>query len=189
VVSVRNQLAEPLVDISAVKREYWNRKKVPLPSLADLHKPEGWRRFFWKKPKPYIVIRRLTHDEWMDIDSRFTDIKFKLAKEMPLIRSITQNAMEGKVMTPEDAKVLLNANRHAMPLYLGILEFMVEEPDMDYDDVSVMLDALDEFDRETLISYINVLTTEKAEVMRTVHDKRLQEMTVTQDSILAQMRP
>ena len=188
-VSVRNQMSEPLVDIATVKREYWNRKKVPLPSLAEFHKPQGWRRFFWKKPKPYIVIRRLTHDEWMDIDSRFTNLKLKLVDELPLIRKITQSIMEGKEMTAEDTKVLLNANRHAMPLYLGILEFMVEEPDMDYEDVSIMMDALDEFDRETLVSYINVLTTEKADVMRTVQEKRLQEMTATHDSILAQVRP
>ena len=66
---------------------------------------------------------------------------------------------------------------------------MVEEPDMDYEDVSIMMDALDDFDRETLVSYINVLTTEKADVMRTVQEKRLQEMTATHDSILAQVRP
>lgn len=188
-VSVRNQMSEPLVDIATVKREYWKRKKVPLPSLAEFHKPQGWRRFFWKKPKPYIIIRRLTQEEWMEIDERFTDIKLMLAKELTPLRAITTKMLGGGVLTVDEHKTVHAANREALPMFYGMLEMMVEEPEMDYDDVAVMMDALDEFDRETLLSYVNMLTTEKAEVMRAVHDKRLQEMTVTQDSILAQVRP
>ena len=188
-VSVRNQMSEPLVDIATVKREYWNRKKVPLPSLAEFHKPQGWRRFFWKKPKPYIVIRRLTHKEWVEIDERFADIKMMLAKQMKILRGISTKMMDGGKITADEYKTIHAANREALPMFNGMLELMIDEPEMDYDDVVVMMDALDEFDRETLLAYINMLTTEKALAARAVHDKRLQEMTVAQDSILAQVRP
>ena len=189
-LSVRNQLEEPLVDIASVKREYWNRKKVPLPSLAQFHKPTGWwRRFFWKKPKPYIVIRRLSHEEWVEIDARFSDIKLALAKNMPALRAITDKMLNAGEVTADEYKTIYAADREALPLFNGMLEMMIEEPEMDYDDVVVMMDALDEFDRETLMAYINMLTSEKAEVMRSIHDKRLQEMTATNDSILAQVRP
>ena len=189
-VSVRNQMSEPLVDIASVKREYWNRKKVPLPSLAQFHKPTGWKRLvFWKKPKPYIVLRRLSQQEWAEIDSRFHDIKMKIAKNIATLRTITEKMLEGEILTAEEYKTIYKANIDSMPMFIGMLEIMVDEPQMDYDDVAVMMDALDEFDKETLMGYISALTSEKAEVMRAVYDKRLGDLADAQDSILAQVRP
>ena len=70
-VRVRGQLDAPLVDIETVKHEYWNRKTVYLPSLAKFQKPKGWLSYFKKTHTPVCVIRRLTDEEWRQIDEKF----------------------------------------------------------------------------------------------------------------------
>ena len=55
--------------------------------------------------------------------------------------------------------------------------------DVTYEDTQVLVDALDDFDRDTLMSYVNMLTTEKAEVAKKIYDERMREM----DSQMARM--
>ena len=51
-VRVRGQLDAPLVNMEAMQQEYWERQEVVLPSLTKLHKPKGWRRWFYKTQAP-----------------------------------------------------------------------------------------------------------------------------------------
>ena len=63
-----------------------------------------------------------------------------------------------------------------MPIYKGMLEVMIEEPEMNYSDVSAMIDVLDDYDRNTLMAYVNLLTSQKAEAAKRVLDQRNDEL-------------
>jgi hypothetical protein len=57
-----------------------------------------------------------------------------------------------------------------------MLEVMIEEPQMTYTDVSAMMDILDDYDRNTLTAYVNLLTSQKAESAKRILDERNQEL-------------
>ena len=183
-VSVKGQLEDsPLLDVGAVKKEYWQRKEVLLPSLAKLMpKKKGW--FGRSKPEtPKIIIRRLTEQEWRDIDERFYDQKAELIKNKNALASLGDKMMEGKSLTKEEYTVINAAQSKAMPIYKGMLEIMIEEPDMDYSAVSAMIDILDDYDRNTLMAYVNLLTSQKAEAAKRVLDQRNEELNKMQSQI------
>ena len=58
-VNVTGQLDAPLVDLGAMRQEYWERQEVKLPSLSKLHKPKGWRSWFYKEQTPVVILQRL----------------------------------------------------------------------------------------------------------------------------------
>ena len=184
-VSVRNQMSDPLVDIVSVRQEYWNRKTVELPSLAQFHKPKGWRRWFWKEETPVLVLRRLSEAEWTDINVRFNDIKLEIAKEMDMLRHLVDKMMEGELMTEKEMKVLHAATVKVMPIYIGMLELMIEEPKMDYEGVRLLLDACDKRDKDTLIAFVDMLTTEKMKAAQAIYKEQLQDIKKTEAEMLA----
>ena len=59
------------------------------------------------------------------------------------------------------------------PVTYTMLQFIIDEPKMTYEDVSMMMEVLDDFDTDTLLSYVSVMTSEKASVMKRVYDKRM----------------
>ena len=136
-VRVRGQLDAPLVDIETVKHEYWNRKTVYLPSLAKYQKQKGWRGWFQKKQTPMCVIRRLTDEEWRQVDEKFYSLKRELAKNQNLLNKLTTKMMEGKKLTEKQMKVMNHHMSLAMPVYYGMLELMIEEPDLDFEGVTI----------------------------------------------------
>ena len=175
-VRVRGQLDAPLLDIGQVEKEYWERKVVTLHSLAKFTKPKGWRKYVKKAKPPVIVLKRLSAEDWDKIDIKFHDIKKKLVEDAPIYRRITNKMIEEKeLMTAEDYKILADAKLRSLPIYIGMLELMIEEPNMTYDQVQKMWDCLDEYDRDTLASYVNMLTSEKMAVVNDVNKKRLAE--------------
>jgi len=184
-VSVKGQLEDsPLLDVGAVKKEYWQRKEVLLPSLAKLmpKKKKGW--FGRSKPQtPKIIIRRLTEEEWREIDERFYDQKAELIKNKNALRLLGDKMLEGKSLTKDEYTVINAAQSKAMPIYKGMLEVMIEEPEMNYSDVSAMIDVLDDYDRNTLMAYVNLLTSQKAEAAKRVLDQRNEELNKMQSKI------
>ncbi len=177
-VSVKGQLEDsPLLDVGAVKKEYWQRKEVLLPSLAKLmpKKKKGW--FGRSKPQtPKIIIRRLTEEEWREIDERFYDQKAELIKNKNALSHLGNKMAEGKSLSKQEYTVINAAQSKAMPIYKGMLEVMIEEPEMNYSDVSAMIDVLDDYDRNTLMAYVNLLTSQKAEAAKRVLDQRNDEL-------------
>ena len=177
-VSVKGQLEDsPLLDVGAVKKEYWQRKEVLLPSLAKLmpKKKKGW--FGRSKPQtPKIIIRRLTEEEWREIDERFYDQKAELIKNKNALSHLGNKMAEGKSLSKQEYTVINAAQSKAMPIYKGMLEVMIEEPEMNYSDVSAMVDVLDDYDRNTLMAYVNLLTSQKAEAAKRVLDQRNDEL-------------
>ena len=175
-VRIRGQLDAPLVDIENVKHEYWNRKTVYLPSLAKFQKPKGWLRYFKKTHTPVCVMRRLTDEEWRGIDERFHNLKQELAKNQQLLVKLTTKMMEGKTLTEKQMKVMNHHMSIAMPIYYGMLEIMIEEPELDYEGVKALLDCCDQKDKDSLLAYVNVLTSEKMSVMQAVYNEKSAEI-------------
>tara|TARA_R100001244_G_scaffold80452_2_gene62986 strand:+ start:238 stop:804 length:567 start_codon:yes stop_codon:yes gene_type:complete len=183
-VSVKGQLEDsPLLDVGAVKKEYWQRKEVLLPSLAKLMpKKKGWFGRS-KQETPKIVIRRLTEQEWRDIDERFYEQKAELIKHKNILVTLANQVSEGKGLSKQEYTVINTAQSKAMPIYKGMLEIMIEEPNMNYTDVSAMIDILDDYDRNTLMAYVNLLTSQKAEAAKRVLDQRNEELNEMQSQI------
>ena len=175
-VRIRGQLDAPLVDIENVKHEYWNRKTVYLPSLAKFQKPKGWLRYFKKTHTPVCVIRRLSDEEWRQIDEKFYHLKLELGKNQNLLTKLTTKMMEGKKLTKKQQTVMNHHMSLAMPIYYGMLEVMIEEPKMQYADVQALLDVCDQNDRDNLMAQVNTLTSEKMSVAQAVADERMSEV-------------
>jgi len=61
-------------------------------------------------------------------------------------------------------------------MYIAMLEKMMEEPDLNYDQVKILLDSLDDYDRNTLMAQVNLMTSQKMAVAQKVNQERLAEM-------------
>ena len=177
-VKVRGQMDQPIVDIAQVQEEYWERRTFELPSLAHLHKPTGWRKYLpWKKEQtPIVILRRLSTEEWMEYEETFYNLKADLVKEVPTYRAIVSKMMSGKKLTKKEQASITIANKKSLPLYIGMLEKMMEEPDLNYDEVTILLDSLDDYDRNTLMGQVNTMTSQKMSVANKVNQDRVAEM-------------
>ena len=177
-VKVRGQIDQPIVDIAQVQEEYWERKTFELPSLAHLHKPTGWMKYLpWKKTQtPVVILRRMTTEEWMEFEERFYNLKAELVKEAPHYRRVVNKMMEGKKLNKKEEATISVANRKALPMYIAMLEKMMEEPDLNYDQVKILLDSLDDYDRNTLMGQVNIVTSQKMSVAQKINQERLAEM-------------
>ena len=175
-VSTRGQINRPFVDIGLVQREYWERKTIELPSLGRLQKKKGWRGWFQKTHTPVCVIRRLTSAEWDTINEKFLDLRTDLAKDSILLNNIVSKTMGGNEITQEEKKIIMVAQAKAMPVYIGMLEIMIEEPKMEYAEVQALLDVCDQNDRDNLMAQVNTLTSEKMSVAQAVASERMSEV-------------
>lgn len=179
-VSTTGQLDAPLVDIGLIQREYWERKTVELPSLAKFQKQQkSWKKpstWFQKTHTPVCVIRRLKDSEWNDINNKFLDLRTELAKDSILLQNLMSKIMDGKELSTEEKRIIAHAQAKAMPIYIGMLEVMIEEPKMQYADVQAMLDVCDQNDKDNLMAQVNTLTSEKMSVAQAVADERMAEV-------------
>ena len=64
---------------------------------------------------------------------------------------------------------------------------MNEKPKLRYDDVQLLIDALDDYDRETLLSYVNTLTSEKATIAQKINQERLDELNQMQREVSTEL--
>ena len=169
---------QPIVDIAQVQEEYWERRTFELPSLAHLHKPTGWRKYLpWQKTQtPIVILRRLSTEEWMAFDEQFYNLKTELVKEAPAYRKVVDKMMLGKKLTKKETATLAVANRKSLPMYIAMLEKMMEKPDLNYDQIQMLLDSLDDYDRNTLMSQVNAMTSQKMAVAQRVSNDRVAEM-------------
>ena len=186
-VSTTGQLDAPLVDIGAVQREYWERKTVELPSLAKFQKPKGWRGWFKKTHTPVCVIRRLNNTEWDTINEKFLDLRTELAKDSILLQEIIAKTMDGDEISQDEKLIISSATAKAMPIYIGMLEAMIEEPKMNYDEVQAMLEVCDQNDRDNLMAQVNTLTSEKMSVAQAVANERMSEVNELRTQMLGEL--
>jgi hypothetical protein len=187
-VKVRGQINQPIVDIAQVQEEYWERRTFELPSLAHLHKPTGWRKYLpWKKEQtPVVILRRLSTEEWMEFEDRFYNLKTELVKEAPTYRAVINKMMEGKSLSENEQATLTMANKKALPMYIAMLEKMLDEPKLNYDEVSILVSSLDDYDRSTLMAQVNSITSQKMSVANKVNQERVAEMDKMHKETLAQ---
>jgi hypothetical protein len=186
-VKVRGQMDQPIVDIAQVQEEYWERKTFELPSLAHLHKPTGWRKYLpWQKTQtPIVVLKRLTTEDWAEFDERFYNLKADLARDMPTYRKIIEKVLEVDKLTEKESVTLAEANKRAIPIYTAMLERMIEKPDLDYAQIKILLDSLDEYDRNTLLGQVNVLTSQRMSVANKIGQERMAEVQKMQEETFA----
>jgi len=177
-VKVRGQMNQPIVDIAQVQEEYWERRTFELPSLAHLHRPTGWRKYLpWQKTQtPVIILRRMSTEEWMEYEDRFYNLKTELVKEAPTYRKVVDKMLEGKKLTKNEQATMAIANKKSLPMYIAMLEKMMVEPDLNYDQVHVLLDSLDDYDRSTLMAQVNTMTSQRMSVANKVSQDRVAEM-------------
>ena len=164
-VRVRGQLDAPLVNMEAMQQEYWERQEVVLPSLTKLHKPKGWRRWFYKTQAPKVVLQRLPDD-----------LQGELLKDQPKTRQIADKALKGEPLTQDEVIFVNHAENKVRPITYSMLTKMIIEPKMNYDDVVLMFEFLDDYDENTLIAFVNQMTSEKASVMNQVMKERTAEL-------------
>ena len=187
-VKVRGQINQPIVDIAQVQEEYWERRTFELPSLAHMHKPTGWKKYLpWKKEQtPVVILRRLTTEEWMEFEDRFYNLKTELVKEAPTYRAVINKMMEGKSLSENEQATLAMANKKSLPMYIAMLEKMLDEPKLNYDEVSILVSSLDDYDRSTLMAQVNSITSQKMSVANKVNQERVAEMDKMHKETLAQ---
>jgi hypothetical protein len=176
-VRVTGQLDAPLVDMGVMQQEYWERQEVTLPSLAKLHKPKGWRRFFYKAQTPKIVLKRIPTEDWERINNEHYNVKKELAKDMPAVRKITKKIEEFKELTNKEQAFMIDMDERTKPILYSMLAHMIIEPKMDYEDVILMFEFLDDFDSKTLLAIVNTMTAERASVANAVARERTAELT------------
>ena len=174
-VRVTGQLDAPLLDVGAVKEDYWERKEILLPSLSRLFKPKGWRRFFYKTQAPKIVLQRLTDEDWHKIQSEFHNLNQELLKIKPKMTEVAAKAIAGEMLTQDEMIFINDADNRVKPIAFTMLTKMIIEPKMNYDDVAIMMDVIDQNDTDTLLSYVSIMTSEKARAMKLIYDKRMKE--------------
>tara|TARA_R100001510_G_scaffold45334_1_gene42003 strand:+ start:192 stop:770 length:579 start_codon:yes stop_codon:yes gene_type:complete len=188
-VSTTGQLDAPLVDIGLIQREYWERKTIELPSLAKFQQKKGIKGWFQKKQVPVCVIRRLSNSEWDSINERFVDLRTELAEDAYMLNEIMAKMMNDlRDVTQDEKKILAAATTKAMPIYIAMLELMIEEPKMQYADVQAMLDVCDQHDRDNLMAQVNTLTSEKMSVAQAVASERMKEVNDLRTNMMGEMR-
>jgi len=175
-VKVRGQLDAPLVNMEAMQQEYWERQEVTLPSLAKLHKPKGWRRWFYKEQAPKVVLQRLADEDWHQIQAQFHDLRQELLKDQSKLKEITDRALKGELLTQDETIFITDADNKARPITYSMLSKMIIEPKVSYDDVVLMFEFLDDFDENTLLAFVNQMTSEKASIMNQVMKERSMEL-------------
>jgi len=188
-VSTTGQLDAPLVDIGLIQREYWERKTIELPSLGRFQEKKGIKGWFQKKQVPVCVIRRLSNTEWDSINERFVDLRTELAHDAVLLNEIMVKMMDDlREVTQDEKKILAAATGKAMPIYIAMLELMIEEPKMQYADVQAMLDVCDQHDRDNLMAQVNTLTSEKMSVAQAVASERMKEVNDLRTNMMGDMK-
>ena len=84
--------------------------------------------------------------------------------------------MDAEEISQEEKVIIASAQAKAMPIYIGMLEVMIEEPKMQYADVQALLDVCDQNDRDNLMAQVNTLTSEKMSVAQAIADERMSEV-------------
>ena len=174
-VSIRGQLDAPLLDIGAVKEDYWERKEILLPSLSRLFKPKGWRRFFYKEQAPKIVLKRLTQSDWDEIDDKNFALRAETNSEAEALMPLINKHTAGQDLTDTELRKINDFGVKMRPLNYTMLQHIIDKPKMSYEEVAMMMEVLDDYDTDTLLSYVSIMTSEKASVMKRIFDKRMKE--------------
>jgi len=174
-VRVRGQLDAPLLDVGAVTEDYWERKEILLPSLSRLYKPKGWKRFFYKTQAPKIVIKRLTQSDWQEIEDKNFALRAEINEESIKLTPLINQYAAGKELSESDLQKINTLGIKMRPITYTMLQTIIIEPIMSYEQVAMMMEILDDFDCDTLLSYVSMMTSEKASVMKRVYEKRIKE--------------
>jgi|TARA_R100000995_G_C3482764_1_gene125075 hypothetical protein len=173
---VKGQLDAPVLDIGTVREDYWERKEILLPSLARLYEPKGWRKWFYKTQSPKIVLKRLTQSDWEEIDNKNAHLMAELGSEQATIKPLMEKYLNGKDLTDKESIALHDYSKRMRPVTYNMLQHIIDEPVMSYEEVNMMMEIIDQVDSTTLMSYVSLMTSEKANVMKHLYAKQQEEL-------------
>ena len=96
----------------------WQKAK----HAVGLYKPE--------RTAPKVVLRRLSEEEWVSIDERFASLKMEMVKDRVKLSKLAAKSSKGEDLSKEEWNLLHNSHRKALPIYIAMLECMIEKPDL-----------------------------------------------------------
>ena len=96
--------------------------------------------------------------------------------DYPETKKIADKALAGELLSQDELIFITDADNKARPITYSMLSKMIIEPKMNYDDVVLMFEFLDDFDENTLLAFVNQMTSEKASVMNAVMKERTEEL-------------
>ena len=175
---VKGQLDAPVLDVGTVREDYWERKEILLPSLSRLYEPKGWRKWFYKTQAPKVVLKRLTQSDWEEIDNKNAYLMHELGSEQEAIKPIMEKYLNDKELTDKESITLHDYSKRMRPITYNMLQHIIVEPVMSYEEVNMMMEIIDQVDSSTLMSYVSIMTSEKATVMKHLYNKQQEELKV-----------
>ena len=96
---------------------------------------------------------------------------------------IAKKAEELKELTIKEQAYMTDMDERTKPIMYSMLAHMITEPKMDYEDVVLMFEFLDDFDSKTLLAIVNTMTSERASVAIAVAQERTAELTEMRQSM------
>ena len=186
-VRVTGQLDAPVVDMGAVRQDFWERKTIVLPSLARLHKPKGWFSWFKKQQAPRMVLRRIKASEWEEIQTVHADRRLEIAKGAAKMKEITERAEKLEEISGDEKKFIIEMNHLSQPILYSMISAMAEEPKLNYDDTVMFMESLDDYDRKTILGVVNAMTSQQANAMKAIYDERTADVNRIKDEMLVKV--
>ena len=168
---VKGQLDAPVLDVGTVREDYWERKEILQPSLSRLYKPKGWRKWFYKTQAPKVVLKRLTQSDWEEIDNKNAHLIVQMSGEQKKIQPLVNKYLNGKPLTDKQSLELHDYSVRMRPVTYNMLRYIIDEPKMSFDEITMMMEIIDQIDSNTLLSYVSLMTSEKANVMKHLYLK------------------
>jgi len=107
------------LDIQAIAREYWQRKRVYFPSLAHPDTPDAI---------PSVTLQRITAEEMRSIIITHFQTISAFQRIESRLRPILQILNDGDVLGEDDEMFLMEAEMKLIPLYYSLMEHMIVEP-------------------------------------------------------------
>jgi len=175
-VNVKGQIDAPVLDVGTVAEDYWERKEILLPSLSRLYEPKGWRKYFYKTQSPKIILKRLTQSDWEKIDNKNAHLIAQMSSEQKKIQPLVNKYLNGKSLTDKQSLQLHDYSVRMRPVTYNMLRYIIDEPKMSFDEITMMMEIIDQIDSSTLLSYVSLMTSEKANVMKHIYLKEQESM-------------
>ena len=81
-----------------------------------------------------------------------------------------------EVLSSDEKKFLVHVNHLAQPMVYAMISKMLEEPKMTFEEVVILMETLDDYDRNTLVALVNGMSSDKASALRALADERNVEL-------------
>ena len=109
------------------------------------------------------------------IDNKNFILQGELAEEAERCKPLLNRFANGDILNESESQKLNEYANKTRPMSYNMLQHIIAEPKMSYEDIAMMMDVIDQNDTDTLLSYVSIMTSEKARAMKLIYDKRIRE--------------